>query len=197
MKKILIILFTSISFFVTGQVVEEEKKEILNNKTTGKYYNYLSFDFNFGASGEFYYQGGVGFRYSLGYKMNPKINIGAGLGFEFYDFEFPTVFMPLYIEAKGELTNWRITPYYNVALGHAFKAGNRFENWDNIPNGVYFKPSIGWKFKRNEYFASTVSFGYQLQHAFFKRDDSWGEHISITKEKRIYQRYVIQFGFEF
>ncbi len=183
---------------------EEPKKEEKNN-----YYSLMTLGFNLGRlnqeNDDTVMKGAFGFRYGMGYVMNRWINVGAGVGMEFYDIGWgnafggsPSIaFIPLYAEARGEFTNWRISPMYSLEVGYGFKIPSQYENWDNKPGGAYFRPALGWKFKKNENFASTVSLGYLMQHAVFKRDNSWEDYTDISKTTRIYQRYFIQFGFEF
>ena len=195
MKYTLILICSLLVFSLSAQ---DDNIETLELKTP-RYYNSLAFDFNMGGKGKdnSEFEGGIGFHYSVGYRMNKWLNFGAGTGFEFYNFDRKTVFVPIYAEVRGEFTNWRVAPFYQVELGMGFKVPVEYDYFDNKPKGVYFRPQIGWKFKRNNNFASTIGFGYQLQTSTEKLDNSWGDDLYIENRKRKYQRYFIQFGFEF
>lgn len=210
MKYILIIL----SFLFTSSLIGQNDVKTLELGQK-QYYNSLAFDFNVAGSSKTNYKGGFGFRYAAGYKMNRWLNFGAGIGFEFLNFgnalshcgfwncnsysyrRNNTLFIPLYAEVRGELTEWKVRPYYQMELGMGFKVKGAYDDIDNRPKGAYFRPQIGWKFKGKGDFAPSVGFGYLLQTSVEKRDRSWGESIYLERKKRKYQRYFIQFGFEF
>ena len=210
MKYILIIIGLLFTFPSIGQNDENTMTLELKEK---RYYNSLAFDFNMGGSSATVYKGGIGFRYAAGYKMNRWLNFGAGIGFEFLNFgsgysdcgfwncnsyySNKTLFIPLYAEVRGELTEWKVRPFYQVELGMGFKIKGEFDNLDNRPKGVYFRPQLGWKFKGKNDFSPSVGFGYLLQTSQENRDSGWGDDIYLEKKKRKYQRYFIQFGFEF
>ncbi len=195
MKKIILVFILSMVYqFLYGQ----ETAEKLNFQQ--KYYNQISFGYNIGnlSDESETVSGGLGFRYALGYKWKKYANFGGGIGFEFYDFkEKPLVFIPVYADIRGEFTNWKIRPFYNVEFGYGFKVKTENLDWDNKPNGIYFRPNIGWKFKKNENFATTIALGYQLQKAKYIKDYSWEDNKYIQEYNYTYQRYTIQFGFEF
>lgn len=193
MKYTLILICSLLVFSVAAQ---DDNIETLELKTP-RYYNSLAFDFNMNGKGDRGFEGGIGFRYAAGYRMNKWLNFGAGVGFEFYDFERKIVFAPIYAEVRGELTDWDVVPFYQVELGMGFKIPGEYDNFDNKPKGVYFRPQVGWKFKRSNNFSSTIGFGYQLQTSREKLDNSWEDDLYILDRKRKYQRYFIQIGFEF
>ncbi len=199
MRHYIIFLFILSVLSLQAQDENALSNSLSKQSETPRFYNSLAFGFNMGRPGTdaVYMQGGLGFRYAAGYKLNKWMNFGAGTGFEFYDFDAPTVFIPLYAEMRGELTNWRVTPFYIVEVGMGFKLRNGFSNYDNKPKGAYFRPQLGWKFKRKSGFASTVGVGYVLQTSRSKYDNSWGDDIYISDIRRKYQRYFVQFGFEF
>ncbi len=190
-RTILMLIFAGLALSLKAQ----DEKEI-------NYYSHISFGFNLGnlqrsEFGSNTKSGGIGFRYSMGYEFNRWLSVGGGIGYEFYNFDNPDVFIPVYAEIRGDLTEWKVRPIYSMELGWGVKVLSQFENWDNKPNGVYFRPAVGWKFQKRERFASSISFGYELQHAKFRRDDSWDDDLYIVNIKRLYQRYSINFGFEF
>ncbi len=205
MKKILIILIINSFYF---SLFSQEETTTLEIEKTRKYYTNISLGFNMGSVQEYgsrNLKGGMGFRYAMGYNMNRWLNFGAGTGFEFYDFGIqyswtridPIVFIPLFAEVRGDFLDKKITPFYSLQLGYGFKVPTENDDWGNKPGGTYFRPALGCKFKLTEKFSSSVSFGYELQHARYKRDDSWGEDPYINDIRRTYQRYFIQFGFGF
>lgn len=194
MKNLLLIVFLFFSIQVMAQKVEND------NINTLKYYTHLNIGFNFNQGNEELdesFTGGVGMRYSMGYKFNKRLQVGAGAGFEFYDFYTPTAFVPVFAEIRGEIMPWKIAPIYSIEVGYGFLMPTRFNRWDNKPSGAYFRPSIGWKFKKGESFATSISVGYLLQHAKYLDDNSWRDYTSINEITRNLQRYSIQFGFEF
>jgi len=210
MKYIFIIIGLLFTFSLVAQNDENITTLELEEK---RYYNSLAFDFNMGGSSATSYKSGLGFRYAAGYKMNRWLNFGGGIGFEFLNFGRNSticgivgcdtyygsnnLFIPLYAEVRGELAEWKVKPFYQVELGMGFKVKGENDNLDNRPKGVYFRPQMGWKFKGKNDCASSIGFGYLLQTSRENRDNSWGEDVYLEKKKRTYQRYFIQFGFEF
>ena len=203
MKYIFIIIGLLFTFSLMGQ--DDENISTLELKEK-RYYNSLAFDFNMGGSSKTIYKSGVGFRYAAGYKMNRWLNFGAGIGFEFLDFgagnyyyggRNNTLFIPLYAEVRGELAEWKVRPFYQVELGAGFKIKSEFDNFDNRPKGVYFRPQIGWKFKGKNDFSPTVGFGYLLQTSRENRDYSSEEYINIENKKRKYQMLIKSIPFVF
>lgn len=193
MKYLIVVLFSFLSFVSFSQD-DGIETDILKKK---KYYNSFAFDFNMNGSNETYIQGGGGFRVAAGYKMNRWINVGAGSGFEFYNFENNTAFIPLFAEVKGELADWKVVPFYSMEMGIGFRMKSKNDSWENKPKGFYFRPQLGWKFKGKNDFATTLGFGYLLQKSSEDYDYSWGEEIYREKIKRTFQRYFFQVGFEF
>lgn len=114
-----------------------------------------------GGFGVGYWAGGfVSLTASYGYQFNPHIYIGVGIGFN-YDFYNSLTFLPIFADCRWNVFNKHKTPVLGVRIGYSVYDGQ----------GVFFNPSIGYRWGLTESVALNVTFNYGLQ------DDSvycWG-----------------------
>ena len=127
---------------------------------------------------------GVGLDNILGYRLHRSFGLGIGVGFYNYfpDFlsssfrsrffegpQYTSLTIPFFVEARGDLSDGKIRPYYSVAFGftHNVLVGGERKSFPkrleifrrdfpgipieiediDVPVGLYFQPSIGLKLK--------------------------------------------------
>ncbi len=186
MKHLIIILLLLPAAFAVGQ-----------ESVSKKWYNAINVGTNIGTDIYDERKIGVDIRYSAGWDFKPALKIGAGIGFSLYDYQ-PNAFIPLYAEITGDFNQKKIRPFYHTEVGYGWwLKENEWQQYENKPGGAYFRPSLGLKFTNKSGLATSVNFGYQLQHAVFKRDYTWDDWVWLEDETRIMQRYSIRVGFVF
>ena len=108
-----------------------------------------------GAMGLGEYGSGIfSFSTSHGYQFNPYFFLGAGIGVD-YHFDWETVFMPIFANARGYFINGKISPFVDAKIGYAPIDGY----------GVYFSPSIGVSIGVSKKCAVNISIGYNMQQS--------------------------------
>ena len=94
----------------------------------------------------------TGISTSHGYQFNPLLFIGAGLDFEHCS-KIDSNILALYAQGRTDFKFGRFTPFADVRLGYNFVTGG----------GVYFSPSIGYRFNWGRKVGVNVAVGYTLQ----------------------------------
>jgi len=96
-----------------------------------------------------------------GYRVNRFINLGIGLGLDYYS-EYTTV--PVYFTIKGEIFKGIITPFYQIGIGNSFawQRQRSFWNRDNVKGGLFINPGGGFQINLNN---KAIIFGisYKIQ----------------------------------
>lgn len=144
----------------------------------------------------------TGISTSHGYQFNNWLYVGGGAGFEYnldwkafeneYD-ENASYIIPIFVECRLDAKWRRFTPYFSVRLG-----ANVADN-----GGVYFSPTVGYRFNWGRRSAINLGLGLTL----FGYRSSYPEHImqpdgGIDLGPTIhYQAHVVRFslrlGYEF
>lgn len=93
----------------------------------------------------------TGFSTSHGFQFNPHFFLGAGLAFEKCSDE-DSWLVPFFVQARTDQKFGKFTPFADVRLG--YDAGRRA--------GVYFSPSIGYRFNFGHKVGLNISIGYTL-----------------------------------
>ena len=108
-----------------------------------------------GAVGLGEYGSGIfSFSTSHGYQFNPYFFLGAGIGVD-YHFDWETVFMPIFANARAYFIDGKISPFMDVKIGYS----------PVDESGLYFSPSVGVSFGTSKKCAVNLSIGYNLQRA--------------------------------
>ncbi len=91
-----------------------------------------------------------------GYQFNPHFFLGMGVATNFFkygDYEGDKTTIPLYANARVNLLNSNITPYFDMKLGHSFLSGDF----------IFFNPSVGVSFAMGRKLGMYLSLGYSMQ----------------------------------
>ena len=117
-----------------------------------------------------------------GYRFNPYLFVGAGVGYEFlkglyyHIYQYKGQYLPssshdskenqsiiqLYARIKANFTNSRISPYVSLDLGNSFNLNSTDEI--KMAKGFFFEPALGCDFRFNEKQTFYVALGYNNQH---------------------------------
>lgn len=128
---------------------------------------------------------------STGYRFHPWLAVGAGLGFDNYEYHM----IPVFAEIRGDLLNRAITPYYQLAVGYGWmtRRSDADTNFD-YEGGLLMHPALGIKFNTRNRNAFLVEFGYRIQR--YKREwNRTGQ--DIKPERWVMRRAAFRVGMEF
>jgi hypothetical protein len=109
-----------------------------------------------------------------GYRFNPYVSIGAGVGYRHYLNDnyinvesFRLVMMPLYGNIKVNFTDTKYAPFLSISTGYSISLigeGVIYNRWEGSwGNGYFLNPQIGLNVALNEKSALFLSVGYELQ----------------------------------
>ncbi|MDE6557209.1 MAG: hypothetical protein K2K55_09655 [Duncaniella sp.] len=93
----------------------------------------------------------TGFSTSHGYQINPMFFVGAGLGMEMCT-DFDNWIVPLFVEGRADLQFGKFTPFGDIRLGANLSEGT----------GVYFSPTIGYRFNWGRKMGVNIGAGLSL-----------------------------------
>ncbi|MDP2693095.1 MAG: hypothetical protein Q8O88_05660 [bacterium] len=121
---------------------------------------------------EFGYQFGLGSYGTDHLKMNiinggqisPYFFIGGGTGIRYYfdDYFDDAVLVPVFVHARANILDKKISPYFALSLGYTFNASYDFEGV-----GLLVSPSTGVTFNVSERVALNVGLSYEMQSMEF------------------------------
>lgn len=94
----------------------------------------------------------TGISTSHGYQFNPHLFIGAGIDFERCSKIERDIFA-LYAQGRTDFKFGKFTPFADLRLGYNFVSGG----------GVYFSPSVGYRFNWGRKMGINLAAGYTLQ----------------------------------
>ncbi len=176
----------------------ELRNEIPNIKQSG-YTNITELDFGLGVSSDTNSYS-YGIQTVNGYLINQYFSMGIGLGIEKYN----ALFLPIFVDFRGNLLNSLITPFFDVSLGYSFGINNSSGLYTSFTNNAfwmsYYKNtitqvnkggllvnlSIGMKFFVSSKYALNFSVGYRYQEnslavSYIDRN----EQESFTKREKV------------
>lgn len=201
MRKIifLIVLFVVLPFYASALQPQRGYRGFVDWSNSAKIdMGFLSIENQSGDETEIF----TGISTSHGYQFNNWLYVGGGTGFEYnldwkafeneYD-ENARYIIPIFVECRLDAKWRRFTPYFSVRLG-----ANVADN-----GGVYFSPTVGYRFNWGRRSAINLGLGLTL----FGYRSSYTEHImqpdgGIDLGPTIhYQAHVVRFslrlGYEF
>ena len=94
----------------------------------------------------------TGISTSHGYQFNPRLFVGAGIDFEHCS-KIDSNILSLFAQGRTDLKFGKFTPFGDLRLGYNLAHGG----------GVYFSPSIGYRFSWNRKMGINIAIGYNLQ----------------------------------
>jgi len=123
---------------------------------------------------------------TAGYQFNQFINVGGGVGMDFYDKEYITV----YADFRGYILNKGLSPYYAFQAGYGFSTDifNNGSRNQSYSGGVMLHPSIGLRFASYKNTKFIMEAGYKFQYD--KRTNEFRGWV----DKMVFKRMSIKFG---
>jgi len=129
---------------------------------TEPYYSQVNFR-NYGR----YWVLGMGIHHVTGKQHNRWFGTGIGLGFDGYELGYGRNILSIYGECRGYMMAERFSPYYSVGLGYGISVTNKNVGILESKGGLYFNPSLGYRFGGSANANFVMSLGYKLQVATF------------------------------
>ena len=124
-----------------------------------------------------------------GYLINPKINIGVGVGIQsvggssFY-------YIPLFADFRTYFLKSKSTPFFSTGLGYSFSTDKAKGSGVN-EGGVFINPSFGGKFFISNKTAINISVGYLYQQTYYRYPIPEYSHYNYINT------LTLKFGFTF
>lgn len=120
------------------------------------YRGFIEWDNTFGRSNYYSESNSIldrifytGIATSHGYQFNHNIFLGTGIDFTI---GYPGSMLPAFIDFRYDLLFGKFTPFGDVRLGYNMTAGG----------GIYFSPSIGYRFNWGRKVSLNIGIGYTL-----------------------------------
>lgn len=132
---------------------------------------------------------------SCGYRINPNISLGAGVGLE----NFEVALAPLFGEARFNLLKGSFSPFLAVKGGYALPMNNYKDANDDwmYKGGPMFSSAIGIRNYFSSHMGMTVSLGYRYQQSSFTQYYWWFSEGDKSIVHNYYNRFVFRIGFLF
>ncbi len=159
------------------------------------YANYVRNLERFNLSDYRYWKMGIGIHHVCGIQHNRQFGTGIGLGFDGYDISNGKNILSVYAESRGYLTAKRVSPYYSIGLGYGISLPNKgVGSIINSKGGLFFNPSVGYRFGSSSKANFVLSFGYRLQIATYTERYRMR---AILIRKHYFNRFNTNFGLVF
>lgn len=134
----------------------------------------------------------TGFSTSHGYQINPNVFVGAGLDLE-YSPNYDGWIIPIFLDGRYDMEFGKFTPYADVRLGANFAEGI----------GVYFSPTVGYRFNWGRKVGLNVGAGltlagYTVEHFEGSSVEEGGyEFIYTGRQHRVRPYFSFRVGIDF
>ena len=96
-----------------------------------------------------------------GYQFNPYLFLGGGVGVLCRDITEDGTTFPFFADFRANFNKKKNSPYGVLKIGYSMSPE------DELKGGVYFNPSLGYRFGIYKKLAMNVSLGYLFQQADF------------------------------
>ncbi|GAB4424192.1 MAG: hypothetical protein OHK0039_41190 [Bacteroidia bacterium] len=122
-----------------------------------------------------------GIQYRLGYRWQPRLATGVGIGLEAYE---SGGIMPIYAEATGDFFRKRLTPCYLVQAGYGFSV---IRAWNVVESrgGLHYQAGLGLKYHTRSRSEWILSVGYKQQHSSESVEEWWWDWQGNSTVNRI------------
>jgi len=137
---------------------------------------------------------GLGIHHITGMQHNRWIGTGIGLGFDGYHLGYGRNYFSIYGECRGYFIPQKISPYYSLGLGYGFGVTNRNVGVRENKGGLFFNPSLGYRFGASAGTNFVLGLGYKMQLATIADQNRIGSFIT---QKYTFNRLNISFGLLF
>ena len=125
-----------------------------------------------------------------GGQISPYFFIGGGVGLRYY-FDADAALIPVFVHARANVLDKKVSPYFALSIGYAFNASNDFE-----AVGLLVSPSSGVTFNVSERVALNVGLSYEMQSMeFYDYDYYYGYQSDIYRKNS--GALSIDFGLSF
>lgn len=138
-----------------------------------------------------YWELGMGIHHVTGKQHNRWLGTGIGVGFDGYQLGYGRNILSIYGECRGYMLAERFSPYYSVGLGYGISVTNRNVGITASKGGLFFNPSLGYRFGGSANANFVMSLGYKLQVATFTERQNNGP---ILTQKINFNRLNTTFG---
>jgi hypothetical protein len=128
-----------------------------------------------------------------GYRFDELLAIGGTVGIDIYE---QTIVTPLALGIRGELLNFRVSPFYSIDAGYApvFLSYEDHSSMEQKNKGGWmFNPALGLRVKTGNDTAFTFGAGYKSQKT--ERETAWIHARQV--QKMHYKRLTMRMGFMF
>ena len=98
--------------------------------------------------------------------------------------------LSVYGDVRGYLKAENFSPYYSMGLGYGFGFRNREVGIFKTKGGLFFNPSVGYRFGSSARANFAMGLGYKLQIATFE----WNGWNSINRQRHVFKRLNLSFG---
>ena len=98
--------------------------------------------------------------------------------------------LSVYGDVRGYLKAENFSPYYSMGLGYGFGFRNREVGIFKTKGGLFFNPSVGYRFGSSARANFAMGLGYKLQIATFE----WNGWNSINRQRYVFKRLNLSFG---
>ena len=126
-------------------------------------------------------------QWSLGWKVNPRLALGAGLSLDQYNYQYNANWiMPFYLEGKYFLNVKKRLSYYT---GLRAGMGPSLDSFDSYQGGVMVHPHLGLSLANKVGFKLLLEMGIKVQQQI--------REFRNAREQIIYNRFTIALGIGF
>jgi|GEM_PF-472253 len=133
---------------------------------------------------------GLGIHHVTGKQFNRWLGAGLGLGFDGYQLNNGRNVLSVYGDFRGYVNAKNFSPYYSVGLGYGFGIKNVDVGIIKAKGGVFFNPTIGYRFGGNAGANLIMGLGYKLQVATF----NWNGWNSVNRQRYVFKRLNLSIG---
>lgn len=123
-----------------------------------------------------------------GYRINPWLSAGAGLGVRLYPGE--EMLLPFFADLRVNFLNKRKSPYFSMGIGYAFSP------FDVSYGGILLTPTIGVSVKLKNRKALNLGLSYEAQCLTYRYYDYYDSY-SQTRHTDYSHTISFQFGVSF
>jgi len=139
--------------------------------------------------------GGLSATYSAGHRFSRWIGVGGGVGITGYDIGWGLNVIPLFVEARGFLTQTKVSPYYAVRFGYGIALTNAVNNISEAKGGYLFNPQIGLRFGGGKNVSFYTGLGLNFQRATYTSSRAFSEEVIV--DRYLFKRLELKFGITF
>lgn len=114
-----------------------------------------------------------GVKFSTGYRISPKIAIGAGIGHNTIYGLTAFFLFPVYAEAQYHFLKKSHSPYIQLRVGHSFLDFDPINRFYDVrgKSGAFFNPELGFRFPSRNLLHFQLGIEYAFHGVFYSAKD--------------------------